>query len=65
MKTINTVMPFQGRFLYHMIYKFTKSLGFLTTFQSYFEIILMNAFQASSAMSEIQCVLNKCQLLSR
>lgn len=36
------VMPFLSRFFYQMIYKII--LGFLPTFQGYFEIILINAF---------------------
>lgn len=37
MKTVNNVIPFLARFFYQMIYKVI--LGFVPTFQSYFEIL--------------------------
>lgn len=45
-------MPFLPRFVYQMIYKII--LGFSPTFQGYFEIILITAFQASSRVSGIE-----------
>lgn len=45
------VMPRLTRFFYLMIY--TIILGFSPTFQGYFESILINASQASNAVSGI------------
>lgn len=59
MKTINNVVPFLARFFYHVIYEI---FGFLTASQSYFEIILINAFQAGHTTSGVQCTLGTWQL---
>lgn len=58
-KTINDVVTFLARFFYHVICKIS---GFLTASQSYFEIILINAFQAGDTASGTRRALGACQL---